>query len=101
MNSGCHGNIYVLMGKKVFSETTRPTALLFGMWQRPMVLYMNCAMHAHVVKFGHAPGVHSLHRFTTIGKPSNSPTGRLASKAVQNSGERLKDHWSSGFIFWC
>ena len=32
-----------------------------------MVLYINCANHAPGVKFGHAPGVVSLHR-PTIGK---------------------------------
>ena len=51
--------------KKIFfSETTRPTALIFGMWQWLMVLYINCAIHAPWVKFGHAPGVDSLHRLT-------------------------------------
>ena len=29
-----------------------------------MVLYINCAIHAPGVKFGHAPGVDSLHRLT-------------------------------------
>ena len=54
--------------KKIFfSETTRPTALIFGMWQWLMVLYINCAIHAPGVKFGHAPGVDSLHR-PTMGK---------------------------------
>ena len=54
--------------KKIFfSETTRPTALIFGMWQWLMVLYINCASHAPGVKFGHTPGVDSLHRLT-IGK---------------------------------
>ena len=54
--------------KKIFfSETTRPTALIFGMWQWLMVLYINCANHAPGFKFGHAPGVDSLHR-PTIGK---------------------------------
>ena len=37
-----------------------------------MVLHINCAIHALGIKFGHAPGVDSLHRLTTIGKPSNS-----------------------------
>ena len=57
------------MGKKkiFFSETTGPTALIFGMWQWLMVLYINCASHAPGVKFGHAPGVDSFHRLT-IGK---------------------------------
>ena len=56
--------------KKIFfSETTRPTALIFGMWQWLMVLYINCAIHAPGVKFGHAPGVDSLHRLT-MGKNS-------------------------------
>ena len=32
-----------------------------------MVLYINCANHAPEVKFGHAPGVDSLHT-PTIGK---------------------------------
>ena len=52
------------MGKKkiFFSETTRPTALIFGMWQWLMVLYINCAIHAPGVKFGQAPGVDSLNR---------------------------------------
>ena len=32
--------------KKIFfSETTRPTALIFGMYQWLMVLYINCAIH--------------------------------------------------------
>ena len=58
--------------KKIFfSETTRPTALIFGMYQWLMVLYINCAIHAPVVKFGHAPGVDSLHRLT-IGKIQKS-----------------------------
>ena len=51
--------------KKIFfSETTRPTALIFCMWQWLMVLYINCASHAPGVKFGHTPGVDSLHRLT-------------------------------------
>ena len=53
--------------KIFFSETTGPTAFIFGMWQWLMVLYINCASHAPGVKFGHAPGVDSLHRLT-IGK---------------------------------
>ena len=55
------------MGKKFknfFSETTGHTALIFCMWQWLMVLYINCASHAPGVKFGHAPGVDSLHRLT-------------------------------------
>ena len=51
--------------KKIFfSETTRPTALIFCMWQWLMVLYINCASHAPGVKIGLAPGVNSLHRLT-------------------------------------
>ena len=53
--------------KNFFSETTGPTALIFCKWQWLMVLYINCANHAPWVKFGHAPGVNSLHR-PTIGK---------------------------------
>ena len=52
--------------KKIFfSETTRPTlatALIFGIWQWLMVLYINFAIHAPGVKFDDAPGVDSLHR---------------------------------------
>ena len=48
--------------KIFFSETTGHTALIFCMWQWLMVLYINCASHAPGVKFGHAPGVDSLHR---------------------------------------
>ena len=59
------------MGKKkskiFFSESTGPTSLIFCMWQWLMVLYINCANHVPGVKFGHAPGVDSLHR-PTIGK---------------------------------
>ena len=50
--------------KTFFSETTGPTALIFCMWQWLMVLYINCANHVPGVKFGHAPGVDSLHRPT-------------------------------------
>ena len=50
--------------KIFFSETTGHTALIFCMWQWLMVLYINCASHAPGVKFGHAPGVDSLHRLT-------------------------------------
>ena len=58
--------------KKIFfSETTWPTALIFGMWQWLMVLYINCAIHAPGVKFGHAPGVDSLHRLTMGKKLKN------------------------------
>ena len=60
------------MGKKskiFFSETTGPTALIFCMWQWLMVIYINCANHVPGVKFGHAPGVDSLHRLT-MGKKS-------------------------------
>ena len=47
-----------------------------------MVLYINYANHAPGVKFGHAPGVDSLHRPTcTIGKKKSkiffSETTRL------------------------
>ena len=54
------------MGKnsKFSSETTGHTALIFCMWQWLMVLYINCASHTTGVKFGHAPGVDSLHRLT-------------------------------------
>ena len=61
------GSHRLTMGKTkkiFFSETTRPTALIFGMQQWLMVLYINCAIHAPGVKFGHAPGVDSLHRLT-------------------------------------
>ena len=66
-NSGSHGNIYALMDKNkqtkfLVSETTVPTALIFGMWQWLMVLYINCASHAPRVKFGLAPEVDSLHK---------------------------------------
>ena len=51
--------------KKIFfSETTRPTDFIIGMLQWLMVLYINCAIHAPGVKFGHAVGVDSLHRLT-------------------------------------
>ena len=50
--------------KIIFSETTGHTALIFCMLQWLMVLYINCASHAPGVKFGHAPGVDSLHRLT-------------------------------------
>ena len=50
--------------KKIFSGTTRPRALIFGMWQWLMVLFINCAIHAPGVKFGLAPGVDSLHTLT-------------------------------------
>ena len=54
------------MGKKnskiFFSETTGPTALIFCMWQRLMVLYINCAIHAPGVKFGQVPEVDSLNK---------------------------------------
>ena len=50
--------------KIFFSETTGHTALIFCMWQWLMVLYINCASHAPGVKFGHAPGLDSLHRLT-------------------------------------
>ena len=59
------------MGKKIFSETTGPTALIFCMWQRLMVLYINCANHVPGVKFGHALGVDSLHRLT-MGKTNKN-----------------------------
>ena len=60
------------MGKKIFfSETTGHTALIFCMWQWLMVLYINCASHAPGVKFGHAPGVDSLHRLT-MGKTNKN-----------------------------
>ena len=55
--------------KIFFSETTGPTALIFCTWQWLMVLYINCAIHAPGFKFGHAPGVDSLHRLT-MGKNS-------------------------------
>ena len=65
--------------KKIFfSETTRPTALIFGMWQWLMVLYINCAIHAPGVKFGHAPGVDSLHRLTMGKKFFSETTGPTA-----------------------
>ena len=48
--------------KIFFSETTGPTALIFGMWQWLMVLYINYAIHAPGVKFGQAPEVDSLNR---------------------------------------
>ena len=41
------------------------------MWQWLMVLYINCASHAPGVKFGHAPGVDSLHR-RTMGKTNKN-----------------------------
>ena len=56
----CHDNRYVLMvknSKLFFSETTRPTALMFGMWQWLMVLYIICVNRAPGAKFGHASGV--------------------------------------------
>ena len=62
------------MGKNskiFFSETTGHTALIFCMWQWLMVLYINCAIHAPGVKFGHAPGVDSLHRLT-MGKTNKN-----------------------------
>ena len=55
--------------KIFFSETTRPTALIFGMWQWLMVLYINCSIHAPGVKFGQAPEVDSLNRLA-MGKKS-------------------------------
>ena len=36
-----------------------------------MVLYINCAIHAPGVNFGHAPGVDSLHRLTMGKKLKN------------------------------
>ena len=76
------------MGKNskiFFSETTGPTALIFCMWQWLMVLYINCANHVPGVKFGHAPGVDSLHRLT-IGK----------TKKIFFS----ETTWPTALIFW-
>ena len=59
--------------KKIFfSETTGPTALILCRWQWLMVLYINYANHAPGVKFGHAPGVDSLHRLTMGKKKKKS-----------------------------
>ena len=73
LNSGCHGNIYVLMGGGgsiiFFSESSSPTALIFGMWQWLTVIHLNCANHSPRGKF--------CHRLTTIGKPSISLIGSL------------------------
>ena len=74
------------MGKNskiVFSETTGHTALIFGMWQWLMVLYINCASHAPGVKFGHAPGVDSLHRLI-MGK-----TNKIKSSSLKPKGQEL------------
>ena len=38
---------------------------------------MKCAIHVPGVKFDHAPGIEIFHRLTTIGKPSDSPTGSV------------------------
>ena len=101
-NCGCHGNIYVLMGfffSKIFSETTRPTALIFDMWQWLMVHYIDCANHAPGFKFGHVPGVDSLHRLP-IGKHSNiniSKASRLILIKLYT-----QHHWAIGglHIVW-
>ena len=67
--------------KIFFSETTGPTALIFCMWQWLMVFYINCASHAPGVKFGHAPGVDSLHRLT-MGK-TKKKTSSLKPKGIE------------------
>ena len=47
--------------KKIFfSETKRPRASIFCMYQCLVVPIINCASHAPGVKFGHAPGVNSV-----------------------------------------
>ena len=69
---GMATNILMEKNSKIISETTGSTALIFGM----MVL-INRANHATGVKFGHTPGVDSLHKLTTTGKPSNFPIGSL------------------------
>ena len=71
LNSGFHGNIYVLMGEK--RKSSRPRALIFGMWRWLMVLYINYVIHASGVKFSHTPGVDSLHKLNTIGKNLQTP----------------------------
>ena len=63
-----------------------------------MVLYINCAIHAPGVKFGHALGVDSLHRLT-IGKHSN----------INNSKEswyiliklHTQRHWAVEKVAYC
>ena len=68
--------------KKFFFETTSPTALIFGLWL--MVLYINCEIYAHGVKFGHAPGVDIFHSLT-IGKHSNSNIAKASRRILSKS----------------
>ena len=85
--------------KKIFfSKTTRPTALIVGMWQWLMVLYMNLAIHAPGVKFGHAPGVDSLHRLT-MGKHSNINISEASRRIlIKLHTER---HWAVEKVAYC
>ena len=48
---------------KIFSsETTRPRALLFGMYHHLVDLYQNCSNYSPGAKNGPAPGVTGLQR---------------------------------------
>ena len=71
------------MGKKIFSETTGPTALIFCMWQWLMVLYINCAIHAPGVKFGQAPEVDSLNRLAMGKKLKFQKSSSLKPQSTQ------------------
>ena len=57
----------LIMGKTskiIFSETMRPRAYIFSMYQCLVVPYINPANHAPGAQIGHAPGVISSHRLT-------------------------------------
>ena len=48
--------------EKIFSETTRPRALVFDMWHHLVDLYQVCSNYAPGAKNAPTPGSHCLHR---------------------------------------
>ena len=63
-----------------------------------MVLYTNCANHAPVAKFGHAPGINSLYRLT-IGKHSNINTSKASRWILIKLS--TQHHWAVEKIVYC
>ena len=84
--------------KIFFSETTGPTALIFGMWQWLMVFYIYYANHAPGVKFGHAPGLDCIYRLT-VGKHSNISISKASRQILIKL--HTQHHWAVGKITYC
>ena len=81
----------IVSEKIFFSETSSPRASIFCMQQCLVVPIIKCANHAPGVKFGHAPGVNSLHRLDFTSEANlDTQSSDISAEEISESGRSFQ-----------